>query len=249
MTDVRILLVESPADFEQVFAVEAAAFARQSQDGLWMTLHPGWDDPAVVPSFVRNRVLRWQNTTSDAQGRPNALFLKAVVSEPVQGSTEKIDKIVGTATWVQNSADPGFGDRPLTIEGHQKIFNMAFPEDEDLARFLAQALGGMQAFRRQVAEEKSGSAQPNWFVLDVCAVHPDYQGRGIAGKLVQWGLDEAERRGGLECTTEASAMGRRVYERLGFAIGPEIDYGVDDEFKDKPLPSNVIMRTRGGFSA
>lgn len=75
---------------------------------------------------------------------------------------------------------------------------------------------------------------------------PEFQRRGIAGKLVAWGLEEAERRGGLECTTEASPMGRVVYGRLGFGAegsGEDLVYVVDDEFKDRDKPEILFMRT------
>lgn len=242
---VRVLLVEDASDFEQIWDVESSSFARQSQDGLWMAMHPGWDDPANKPSFVESRVKRWQSTTTDKYGRPNALFLKAVVSEG-EGAAA-VDRIVGMTVWVQASADPGFGDAPLDVEGYLGNFRKLFPGDDSVARFGAQALGSMHAYRLVVAKEKSGSAQPAFMVLDICGVHPDYQGRGVAKKLVQWGLEEAQRRGGLECMTEASVMGRRVYQKLGFAMAPEHVWVVDDEFKDRSLPSAVMMRT-GGFS-
>ena len=77
---------------------------------------------------------------------------------------------------------------------------------------------------------------------------PAFQRRGIAGKLTKWGLKEAERRGGLEAVLEAvleaSAMGRPVYERLGFKVeGTEIPYNVDEEFAGRDMPASVFMRT------
>ena len=77
---------------------------------------------------------------------------------------------------------------------------------------------------------------------------PALQRRGIAGKLTKWGLKESERRGGLEAVLEAvleaSAMGRPVYERLGFkAEGTEIPYNVDEEFAGRDMPASVFMRT------
>ena len=88
------------------------------------------------------------------------------------------------------------------------------------------------------------------FVLDLCAVHPDFQGRGIASKMVRWGLEEAQRRGVPEAVTEGSAMGRHVYMKLGFH--PEglhdIHYHLDDEFSDRPAPpANLFLRTGHRF--
>ena len=42
-------------------------------------------------------------------------------------------------------------------------------------------------------------------------------------------------------------MGRHVYEKLGFhQEGGEVEYDVAEEFKNRPLPSNIFMRTGGG---
>ncbi len=60
---------------------------------------------------------------------------------------------------------------------------------------------------------------------------------------MEWGLEEARRRGNLEAVTEASVMGRRAYERLGFRPQAEIVYEVDEEFRDRDRPSNLFMRT------
>ena len=39
-------------------------------------------------------------------------------------------------------------------------------------------------------------------------------------------------------------MGRRVYAKLGFQQeGGEIPYVVDEEFRQRDMPSNVFMRT------
>lgn len=240
---IHISLIQDPSDFEQIFAAETAAFAVQAQDNIWRSAHPGWEDPSTTPGYVLNRVHRWQKTTFDIHGRPNALFLKAVVASPHGGA----DKIVGTATWVQHAADPDFGDVPLDNATQLRAWRRVYPDNDAEARFIAQAIGSMQANRRVTAAEKAATAQPAWMVLDLCAVHPDFQGRGVAKRLVQWGLEEAERRGGLECTTEASLMGRRVYDKLGFARGPEIEYVVDEDLKGRPIPPNMFMRT-GGFS-
>lgn len=104
----------------------------------------------------------------------------------------------------------------------------------------------MQTQRRQVLQEKAEprSAQKSVMILDLCAMDPEFQRRGIASKLVEWGLEEARRLGDVEAITEASRMGRSVYKRLGFQEIGEIRYEVDAEFRDRSLPSNVFLRTK-----
>jgi GNAT superfamily N-acetyltransferase len=40
----------------------------------------------------------------------------------------------------------------------------------------------------------AGSRKENWY-LDILAVHPDCQGKGIGRELVQWGIDTAKNEG------------------------------------------------------
>ncbi|KAF4211423.1 hypothetical protein CNMCM5878_002633 [Aspergillus fumigatiaffinis] len=63
-------------------------------------------------------------------------------------------------------------------------------------------------------------------ILQVLAVHPDYQGRGIGTQLLMVGVEEA-RRLGLPAWLEASEAGYSVYRRCGFvdAERMELDFG------------------------
>lgn len=119
---------------------------------------------------------------------------------------------------------------------------------EDNQRFAAQMFRSLWKRRIEYIKEvaDSGRTPPAIFTLDMCAVDPRFQRRGIAGKLVEAGLAEARRRGDLECTTEGSVMGHPVYRKLGFKDegNGEIVYEVDDEFKSWDKPPNVFLRTR-----
>jgi GNAT superfamily N-acetyltransferase len=53
-------------------------------------------------------------------------------------------------------------------------------------------------------------------------VEPVYRGRGIATELMRWAEAELERRGVAYATLAASAAGRPVYERLGWAATTEM---------------------------
>ena len=44
---------------------------------------------------------------------------------------------------------------------------------------------------------------------------PEHHGKGAAGKLIRWGLEQADERG-LEAYLEASPLARPVYEHFGF---------------------------------
>jgi GNAT superfamily N-acetyltransferase len=46
-------------------------------------------------------------------------------------------------------------------------------------------------------------------------VHPSHQGRGIASKLLKWGLTRADAEG-VETYLSSSPEGKPVYEKYGF---------------------------------
>ncbi|KAJ5766135.1 Acyl-CoA N-acyltransferase [Penicillium nucicola] len=56
--------------------------------------------------------------------------------------------------------------------------------------------------------------RPHYY-LDMLAVHPSYQGRGLASRLLKWGLERADREG-VEVYLSSSPEGRPVYEKYGF---------------------------------
>lgn len=233
--EVRVEPVTSADDFPALFACTCATFGRQTNDGVWQANNPGWDTPEGAAAGAARMADRWRSATRDSQGRPNTVFLKAVAGG---GS------IAGFAIFVQQSVVPGFGDAPVEDLARAADLEALYPGRPDEQRYLCQADYSLHRRRIEAVKAKRGGDPPATFALDMCVVDPAFQRRGIAARLVQWGLDEAERRGGLECLTEASPMGRTVYAKLGFKQdGGELEHLVDDEFKDRRWPSNVFMRT------
>ncbi|KAF3764731.1 hypothetical protein M406DRAFT_291895 [Cryphonectria parasitica EP155] len=235
---ITISVVQDASDFLPFFNVCARSFGDQIQDAIWTAISPGWDTETGRQANADRFVKRWQTTKPTSAGDPSTVFLKATVPDPDRPGGEHI---VGVATWAQLSFAPGWGNPPSTeLGGTDDIF-----PDEKAARLARQIWASLMKPRVATVRAKEGDEVPAVFVLDLCAVDPDFQRRGIASKLVRWGLDEAARRGGLEATTEASVMGRWVYKQLGFVPVKEIEYEVDGELLGSTvLPSNLFMRTR-----
>jgi GNAT superfamily N-acetyltransferase len=186
--------------------------------------------------------MRWRQITHDKEGRPNTIFLKATLPDPQPGR-ERI--IAGFAIWIQASSLEGHGELPM--ESVAKAMNLEdlYPGNESEQRYLSQVITSLHRRRAEVIKQKSIEVPPAVMVLDLCAVDPAYQRRGIARELVQWGIDAAQQRGGLEAITEASSMGRHVYGQMGFqADEVEVEYLVDDDFAGRTRPPNLFMRTR-----
>jgi GNAT superfamily N-acetyltransferase len=241
--EIQIGFVENTDDLVQAFDCQIATFGRQTEDSIWRSSNPGWDTPEGRDVGIKHAINRWNSVTRDHNGNPNTIFLKATVPDEASPGGRKL---VGYAIWVQHSAVPGHGE-PVPNEAQRlEASRVIHPHNETEARFLSQMCVSLYKRRAEVAQEKAATDQPAFLVLDCCIVDPSYQGRGIARQLVQWGLEEAERRGGLEATTEGSVMGRRVYTKLGFQAEPagEVVYVVDQEFSARSKPGNIFLRTR-----
>ena len=239
--DVRIEIIESEADFPAAFNATAEAFGHQAHDAIWMAMNPGWETPEGLARGSARMAERFNGVTKDRDGNPNTIFLKATVPDP-QDPSQRVS--AGMAVWEQCSSVQGRGlpvsEDPLTD------MNMAtlYPDNESKQRFLSQAMYSLHKPRLDLVKSIAGTSKPALLALDLCAVNPAFQRRGIAGKLVQWGLAEAGRRGGLECVMEASSMGKAVYARVGFhAEGEGIPYNLDEEFADWDVPPNLFMRS------
>lgn len=240
----RIEVVESVDDIVSGFDSICRAFGDQTQDAIWMVANPGWETPEGRQLCASRLAARLTTATRDRQGRPNTIFLKATINE---GEDETSRKIVGMAIWLQASVVEGCGDKPAEDPSTAMNLEDLYPGDKATQQFFCDLSRSLHARRVQVVKEKALSSVPSAMVLDLCAVDPSFQGKGIAKQLVQWGLDEAKSRGNLECILEASTMGRRVYLKMGFEQeGPEIEYDVAEQFAGVKLPSNVFLRTQKG---
>ncbi|CEI60518.1 hypothetical protein FVEN_g9993 [Fusarium venenatum] len=233
--DIRVEVITNPDDFEGCFRAQANAFGRQTNDAIWIAFNPSWDTPEGAKAGVQRLVSRFNSVSQNRDGKPNTVFIKATVN----------GTIAGMAIWHQASVVEGWGDAPGDITKGTFLEDL-YPGNKTEQKFLAQADKSLFKRRGEIIREKATASPPAVFVMDICAVDPKFQRRGLARKLVQWGLDEAVRRGNLECVTEGSSMGRLVYMQQGFkADGEETVYEMDEEFKDREMPSNLVLRTGG----
>ncbi|KAI6775826.1 hypothetical protein HG530_002584 [Fusarium avenaceum] len=182
-SDVRIETITNPEDFTGAFKASANAFGHQTKDAVWMAFNPGWDTPEGVKVGAQRMANRFSSITKNRDGQPNTVFVKATLG----------DTIAGLAIWQQASVVDGFGDAPKDLD-EGGFLEKLYPGNEAEQRFLAQAHASLFGRRREIIKGKASASPPAVFVMDLCAVDPQFQRRGIARKLVQWGLDEAGRR-------------------------------------------------------
>jgi GNAT superfamily N-acetyltransferase len=239
-SDVQIEIIDNEQDFTKAFAMISKCFGNQTNDAFWKAMNPGWDTFEGATAGTNRMIKRWQSVTKNNSGEPNTVHLKATVPDP---DTPGHRVIAGIAIWAQLSMVDGMGDKPSTDIDTAVNLNDLYPGNEAEQRFLRQTFASFVSRRVKTLEEKANTSSPATFSLDLCVVDPVFQRRGIANKLVEWGLEEAGKRGELESTTEGSAMGRFVYRKLGFKPVEEVAYNVDAEFQDRKLPPNLFMRT------
>ncbi|KAJ5302378.1 hypothetical protein PENANT_c008G00525 [Penicillium antarcticum] len=234
--------VSQAEDLIQAFHCASEAFGHQAQDAVWMSMNPEWNTPEGKSRGAVAMINRWNTITKNQHGNPNTVFLKATLP-----TSDGCRVVAGFAIWVQASAVEGYGDKPVRNVHEDLQLASLYPGNESEQRYLTQVMTSFFRRRKEIIQEKSTATPPAVMVLDMCAVDPAYQRKGIARALVQWGLDEAKRRGDLEAITEASGMGRHVYGQMGFKpVGTDIEYIVDSEFAHRSRPANLFMRTRGG---
>ncbi|KAI0523652.1 acyl-CoA N-acyltransferase [Xylaria bambusicola] len=236
-------VINDEESFTDAFESVSEAFGTQAHDAIWEAFNPGWQTPEGRASWVTRMVSRWKSTKTDNKGNPNAVFLKATLPDPSHENPgpHRRRKTVGFAIWVQISAVEGHGDTDLGALGDD-VLEALHPGDDREQRFLKQMLQSLFKSRVEFARAKASADPPAVMALDLCATHPAFQRRGVASRLVRWGLEETRRRGLRYAVTEASSMGRFAYASLGFRPqGEDVGYEVDEEFSDREKPPNLFM--------
>ncbi|KAJ5355141.1 uncharacterized protein N7496_012353 [Penicillium cataractarum] len=113
------------------------------------------------------------------------------------------DVVTAFAKWIRpssgSSADPDRHEEPAV-----------WPESSD-GELCDRFFGTMDGHHKDVME-----GRPHYY-LELLGVHPSYQGRGLASKLLRWGLTHADEEG-VEVYLSSSPDGRPLYERYGFQV-------------------------------
>ncbi|PPJ60523.1 hypothetical protein CBER1_03194 [Cercospora berteroae] len=129
---------------------------------------------------------------------------------------ESTGEVVGYAGWNGPAAKP-VGSPPE--EGRPAFVNI------ELFDSLLKAI--------EEAQKELGYAdRSDYWYLQSLAVHPDHWGKGIAGKLLQYSLQELIDRDGQEAILESTPMAKKTYSRWGF-----------QEIKELPMMNGAYIST------
>ncbi|OKL60559.1 hypothetical protein UA08_04409 [Talaromyces atroroseus] len=146
--------------------------------------------PSAEKDAIRAREIA-EKLTSNPENRT----YKAVLQEGEEGG-----KIVGFASWK-------FFTTPFPIHNTWKDLPWESAANPTACN---EFFGGLERLRTKHMGGKT------FALLAVLAIHPEYQGLGIGGKMLQRGLDDADALGLKEAFLEATDAGYPLYTKFGW---------------------------------
>lgn len=192
------VVYEQAAQLEEAYEELAAAYEAAGVHA-WTVWVPGHDHRAGRLLEDRGHVL---DAAPEGMGAP----LDEVEGPPAEMPPD----------W-SRSPDPGDVGRVNDLAyGYEGSFERALgPLPPEAAHWYAAYEHGRAVSVLMVVDEGDDAE------VDFVATVPEARGRGLAGALMTRALADARERGRLTTTLVATALGRPVYERMGYrALGP-----------------------------
>ncbi|QIW95592.1 hypothetical protein AMS68_001110 [Peltaster fructicola] len=152
-----------------------------------------------------------QRFLEQGQADPNIILMKAV--------DDGTGKIAGFARWIL------FMNGSLPVPGLETR-HWQTVEDAEYAHGL---LVEFVKYRQEHLAKTNGTM----LSLDICAIDPDYQRRGIGNELVKWGTAKADELG-IDAVVESSVCGKGLYEKHGFIFQRDVVLPVNERFLSRP---------------
>ncbi|KAJ8131018.1 hypothetical protein O1611_g2607 [Lasiodiplodia mahajangana] len=170
-----------------------------------------------------NRLVAWKRSA------PESKFLKAVISTERDGASE--ERIIGFCIWTYMQDIP-----PQKIEQAENVEEV-WPDMTE-RQFMAGLWEEYVKPRTQAVKDAQGKGI---YVLELLAVHPDYQRMGAGTALVEWGIHASDQCQ-VKAVVESTPAGRRVYERCGMRAEIEkMNFDVGEEFSNRVKPRLIFM--------
>lgn len=207
-------------DMPQLFTIASRAFAGNE---------PYWD--AVFP---RNTTEQGQRAGGEVflNTKQNSMLLHAKrcllimidAAHFIKAVDTAKNEIVGFTCWyLYKSAD---------VPSQKELTQGSLYQTKDEAEYAAAMMSSFYQTRHAELRAAKGSL----VCLDICAVDPNHQKKGIGGKLVDWGVQKATEMG-VDAVVESSIQGRGLYQKHGFIFVREVEVDAGDHFSDHPKAS------------
>ncbi|PWN34530.1 uncharacterized protein FA14DRAFT_31378 [Meira miltonrushii] len=222
---VKITKVESEEEIERCFEVMSLAFGKDKP--MFNSMYPEHDTTEGRRNGTNRLREMWQSKRDDVDFH----YLKATIA----------NQIAGFAIWTIMTPT-----KNLESEKAEEEFNLkAMYPDQPLAQeWLRQIWPIYITQRRDVVLADSQDDRPV-IALELCAVRPDMQRKGVGVLLSSWGVQYGKENGIREAVLEASIAGVGCYTKAGFAHQSPIDFGPVDRSltQVRNFPTIVFMRT------
>lgn len=138
-------------------------------------------------------------------GDPTVRYMK-VVERHV--ANENGENIISIARWHFYPTGYDFA-RDIHWETHNDSDQTVIPRGFNIALH-----NHILTTRDAARSEWMKSKEPCWVLMHM-VTHPAHRGKGAAGLLIKWGIEQAEK-DGVPAYLEAGIIGRPIYERYGF---------------------------------
>lgn len=129
--------------------------------------------------------------------------------------------------------------------GFQEMMGWSDADIEEMWRGIdleawEKQIGGNDKIRAEVLGD-----EPHWFLAPLMTM-PEFQGRGVATKLMNWAIEQADQKGGQPMYLESAPTARNVYMRFGFEpIGDANFLRRGPDGKKGKLWREVVAQQRG----
>lgn len=223
--EVKITKVESEEEIERCFEVMSLAFGKDKM--MFNSMYPEHD----TPIGRKNGANRLRETWKTKKDNIDFHYLKATIG----------NQIAGFALWTIMTPT-----KNLESENAEEEFDLkAMYPDQPLAQeWLRQIWRIYITQRRDVVLSDPQDKRPV-IALELCAVRPDMQRKGVGKLLSSWGVQYGKENGIREAVLEASVVGVGCYKKSGFIHQSPIDFGPVDQTltQVRRFPTLVFMRT------
>ena len=200
------MLEAEDADMYRIFEICSLAFAR-NEPFFDVTYPNHWTEAGRLQGAERFK--RFKNTD------PVTTYLKAI--DAATG------EIMGMAKW--NVYDNHLPDLNKVDEDNKNYWETK--EDQAFSEAMVQDF----LKTRNGAITRTGG---NIVSLDILAIDPQYQRKGVGSALVEWGVEKADTMK-VEAVVESSVFGKGLYEKHGFEFVKDVRLEVPERFGDRDM--------------
>lgn len=221
---VSVEKIESEKEIEECFEVMSFAFGTEKP--MFNAMYPEHETTKGREKGKQRLSEQWKKNKDDKDFH----FLKATIK----------DQIVGFAIWIIMDAK-----KNLESENAKEEFNLEemYP-DQPLAQEWLRALWPIYIKQRRQIVLQTSDPRPV-IALELCAVRPEFQRKGVGKLLSGWGVKYGKQIGVREAVLEASVVGVGCYASVGFIHRSPIEFtSVDQSLTQvQKFPTLFFMRT------